>query len=115
MLTQQSANLLQQRLFAVFKDALENMPEDKHGIIFNPHQIVMDHQPVPDGFREEEPMVDEASGAKDRFPKGEYYAISYEEEESESIRGFSPASLKASQLDELMKELYAQNPLSEQA
>lgn len=102
-------------LYAAFKDALENKPEDKHGIIFNPHQIVMDHQPVPDWFREEKSMIDEMYGSE-KFPNGEYYYYADKEEhDSESIRGFSPASLKAGQLDELMKELYAQNPLSEQA
>jgi hypothetical protein len=98
-------------LYAAFKDALENKPEDKHGIIFNPHQIVMDHQLVPDWFREEKTMIDEMYGSE-KFPNGEYYYYADKEEhDSESIRGFSPASLKAGQLDELMKELYAAEPI----
>lgn len=113
-LTQETKDAIFQAVQNASRDAASRSDEG-YRMHINTHQIVMDHQPVPDWFREEKSMVDEVSGAKDRFPKGEYYAISYEEEENESIRGFSPVSLKAGQLDELMKELYAQNPLSEQA
>ena len=100
-------------LFQAFGDA--NKAMSGHSVTtmsahINTHQIVMDHQEVPDWFREEK----KNTPFDEHFTNGEYIVV-LPKETDESIRGFSPASLKAGQLDELMKELYAQNPLSEQA
>jgi len=93
--------------------ALTNNPFSAAGVSvnINVHQIVMDHQPVPDWFLNEKERVGDLYGDQ-LFPNGEHYSYGTEDQKVDSSALYPPPALSSNDVEELLKQLFEKNGLS---